>query len=65
MGGAMDRAPRVQERLGINADARHRERAVLALVGGGQTNRAIAQRLVLTTRTVDSHLHNSARKLCA
>lgn len=33
-----------------------REREIAALAGGGMTSRAIAQRLTLSVRTVDSHL---------
>jgi DNA-binding NarL/FixJ family response regulator len=40
-----------------------REREVVRLVAGGQTNREIAQSLVLSLRTVDSHLQSAMRKL--
>jgi DNA-binding CsgD family transcriptional regulator len=40
-----------------------REREVLALVATGLTNRAIAQRLHLTTRTVDTHVSRILTKL--
>ncbi|QOR70368.1 hypothetical protein IM660_17505 [Ruania alkalisoli] len=40
-----------------------REREVAILAAGGMTSRAIAQRLVLSVRTVDSHLAGAYRKL--
>ncbi|WP_159618066.1 helix-turn-helix transcriptional regulator [Ruania rhizosphaerae] len=40
-----------------------REREVATLAAGGMTSKAIAQRLVLSVRTVDSHLAGAYRKL--
>ena len=40
-----------------------REREVVRLVADGRTNREIAQTLVLSTRTVEGHLHSAMRKL--
>ncbi len=40
-----------------------REREVAILAAGGMTSKAIAQRLVLSVRTVDSHLAGAYRKL--
>jgi DNA-binding NarL/FixJ family response regulator len=40
-----------------------REREVLSLMAEGLTNRAIAERLVLTERTVESHVRSVLMKL--
>jgi len=40
-----------------------REREVAQLVAGGLSNREIAQRLYLSERTVDNHLHHILDKL--
>lgn len=42
----------------------HREREVLALVAEGQSNTAIADRLVVTERTVETHMRSIFHKLC-
>ena len=39
------------------------ERRVAQMAAGGTTNRAIAQSLFLTTRTIEMHLANAYRKL--
>ncbi|WP_030434925.1 response regulator transcription factor [Actinoplanes subtropicus] len=40
-----------------------RERQVVALVARGLTNREIATELVVSRRTVETHVQNSLRKL--
>jgi two-component system response regulator NreC len=40
-----------------------REREVLRLLALGHTNREVAERLVLSVRTVESHRENIQRKL--
>ncbi|MGH3972048.1 MAG: response regulator transcription factor, partial [Pseudonocardiaceae bacterium] len=41
----------------------HREREVVTLAAGGLSNRQIAQRLVVSIRTVENHLYRATAKL--
>jgi DNA-binding NarL/FixJ family response regulator len=52
--------PRVDEALAMLSP---REREVLALIAEGRSNRGIADRLVLSTKTVESHVHQIFLKL--
>jgi DNA-binding NarL/FixJ family response regulator len=67
---AFDLARRVSE-LAASAHASHecsslltaRELEIVALIDGGLSDRAIAERLVIQVRTVKTHVHNVLRKL--
>jgi DNA-binding CsgD family transcriptional regulator len=50
-------------RKGYGSSLSPREREVLRLASTGRTNREIAAELVLSPRTVESHLANGMRKL--
>jgi DNA-binding NarL/FixJ family response regulator len=54
--------PRRERLSGIEA-LTPQERRVAQMAAGGMTNRAIAQALFLTTRTIEMHLANAYRKL--
>jgi DNA-binding CsgD family transcriptional regulator len=44
-------------------DLTQREREIALLAAGGATSREVAERLVISVRTVDNHLQNAYRKL--
>ena len=54
--------PRRERLSGVEA-LTPQERRVAQMAAGGMTNRAIAQSLFLTTRTIEMHLANAYRKL--
>jgi DNA-binding CsgD family transcriptional regulator len=56
-------ARRARGRPGYGDTLSPREREVVRLVAGGQTNREIAETLVLSRQTVAGHLHSAMRKL--
>lgn len=56
-------AGRVVTRTAIEDALSDRELEVALLVGEGMTNRAVAERLVLSVRTVESHVYQACRKL--
>jgi DNA-binding NarL/FixJ family response regulator len=41
----------------------HREREIVTLAAGGLSKREIAQRLVVSVRTVENHLYRACTKL--
>jgi predicted ATPase/DNA-binding CsgD family transcriptional regulator len=49
--------------MGRTSDVTHREHEVLGLVAGHLTNAEIAERLFVSTRTVESHVSSLIRKL--
>ena len=51
------------ERIEIDRDLTSREREVVALAAEGLSNREIAERLVVSPRTVENHLHRAFAKL--
>ena len=64
--GAKHDLRRLDQELGITsrpAGLSDREVEVLRLVADGLTNRAIAERLVISERTVDRHVSNIFTKL--
>lgn len=61
--GLADRLMETADARGSLADLTEREREVLALVAQGLSNRAIADRLVVTGRTVETHIGQIFSKL--
>ncbi|MFZ4658486.1 MAG: response regulator transcription factor [Caldilineaceae bacterium] len=58
----LDAAPALANQERLN-DLTQREREVVALIGQGKSNSAIADQLVLSKRTVEKHIANILAKL--
>jgi DNA-binding NarL/FixJ family response regulator len=61
--GSANGAPRSGEREPAQPELTERETEVLKMVAKGMSYRQIAERLVLSHRTVQNHVQNTLRKL--
>jgi DNA-binding CsgD family transcriptional regulator len=55
----------VSENGAVTADLSPREFEVVRLIAGGATNEEIAERLLISPRTVQSHVNRAMRKAAA
>ena len=70
--GCSTRADALARRCGVSTPALHqasekvplteREREIVMLIGAGLSNRDVAERLTLSTRTVESHIYRAMAK---
>jgi DNA-binding NarL/FixJ family response regulator len=63
IGAGLERRPEEAWQVGVSPPLTAREKEIAVLVAAGLTNREIAERLVLSVRTVETHVARALTKL--